>query len=554
MVAPLPRAERVFSALPAALWRSRGDLRYGFDVLRHGVCDGCSLGSHGLRDEVQGGIHLCRHRLDDLQRWTRSSLRLERLPDLAGLRRLGEDELRSLGRVSVPLLRRAGEDRFTGLLWDDAEKLLANQLDAVRERWSLLVDRRSNTNEGYFALRRLADQLEARHASLVAPPGYGSMQRALRRSLGVAASTCSLGDLLATDLVVVWGGGLQRQPLLGSWLRRARAAGVRVVLVGEPGSGEEFWEESFPIGSQGAFELICGALKGCSEAGTLEDGFVGRRVRDGSGWTERLAQWQWPQLEQAAGSSRELMQRLARVLGEASSAVFVVDETLAGEVGAGDSCTALLSLLLGRGFVGREGCGILVLGGGVGGQGAHDCGFEVCSPSGLELCADDLLLYGVGTALLEQGEAAEDVLPRVPVRVHQAHYLDPSMLLDAGELTLILPMQSRYEQHGGGIATSIDRWIRFSPEVRGHPIGDARPDWQIPAAIVARMEQSLTEPWLLQDSASVREAMDAAVPRYSGVVELHAPGHRMQWGGSILHREGFATEDGLAQLPLYDLR
>ena len=33
-------------------------------ILKHGVCDGCALGTAGLRDWTLGGIHLCMVRLE----------------------------------------------------------------------------------------------------------------------------------------------------------------------------------------------------------------------------------------------------------------------------------------------------------------------------------------------------------------------------------------------------------------------------------------------------------------------------------------------------------
>src|SRR5689334_10837484 len=44
-------------------WDNRGRWRYAWRILRHGVCDGCSLGPRGLRDDVLPGVHLCITRL-----------------------------------------------------------------------------------------------------------------------------------------------------------------------------------------------------------------------------------------------------------------------------------------------------------------------------------------------------------------------------------------------------------------------------------------------------------------------------------------------------------
>ena len=45
------------------LWENRDSLPYAWRILDQGVCDGCSLGPKGLKDDVVEGIHLCTTRL-----------------------------------------------------------------------------------------------------------------------------------------------------------------------------------------------------------------------------------------------------------------------------------------------------------------------------------------------------------------------------------------------------------------------------------------------------------------------------------------------------------
>ena len=45
------------------LWANRDNLFYAFRVLTRGVCDGCALGTTGLRDWTISGVHLCAVRL-----------------------------------------------------------------------------------------------------------------------------------------------------------------------------------------------------------------------------------------------------------------------------------------------------------------------------------------------------------------------------------------------------------------------------------------------------------------------------------------------------------
>ena len=56
------------------IWENRKEIPYAWNVLNHGVCDGCSLGPYGLRDNVLDGTHLCMTRLKLLKLNTMAAL------------------------------------------------------------------------------------------------------------------------------------------------------------------------------------------------------------------------------------------------------------------------------------------------------------------------------------------------------------------------------------------------------------------------------------------------------------------------------------------------
>ena len=542
---------RLFPALPGALWKSRGQLRFGLDVLRYGVCDACSLGSHGLSDSRAAGVHLCGLRLEQLQRWTCGALRIEELPDMATLRSLDADSLRSLGRLPFPMLRRAGADRFQAIQWRDADKLIASRLADHPERWSLWLDPKSSSNEGYFAFDRLAQDLQARRHSLLVPLGYKRCQEALFDCFGASASTASLADIENADLILVCGDLGTAHPLLPQWLQQARSRGAELAAFAKTTTSVDASALECRAGAEEQF------LAGCLKAALAGDATPKAQVADFEALQARVARWQWPELESAAGTSRQHMEALAASLLQAERVVIVVAEDFAASENGPACVRTLLALSLVVGAVGRPGSGILTLGGGSAGQGAQDVGIALSAAPEQAALGEDQVLYAVGTALsdgLDSSLFDSEALSQLPVRVHQGHFLDPSMLLDATEFTLLLPMQSRYEQRGGATVTSIDRWIRFSPEVRGHPVGEARPDWQIPAELVTRISEVFSDRWAWPGAANVRNAIDKAMPRYAGIVDLHAPAQALQWGGSTLHSDCFATEDGLAHIDLDALR
>src|SRR6185436_20422432 len=93
-------------------WENRDELPFAWRILRDGVCDGCALGTSGLRDWTLPGTHLCMVRLELMRLNTAPALDPAMLTDISSLANRSSQELREFGRLPVPLLRRRGEAGF----------------------------------------------------------------------------------------------------------------------------------------------------------------------------------------------------------------------------------------------------------------------------------------------------------------------------------------------------------------------------------------------------------------------------------------------------------
>src|SRR5437868_15278932 len=100
---------RHYREMLRVLWQNRGRWRYAWRILTRGVCDGCSLGPRGLRDDVLPGVHVCLTRLRLLRLNTMGPIPDDALKDVDALRALSNEQLHRLGRVPYPLRRRRGE-------------------------------------------------------------------------------------------------------------------------------------------------------------------------------------------------------------------------------------------------------------------------------------------------------------------------------------------------------------------------------------------------------------------------------------------------------------
>src|SRR5438105_14666111 len=160
---------RPFAEMAGVAWENRDQLAYAWRILNHGVCDGCSLGPRGLRDDVIDGVHLCMTRLKLLRLNTMGPIDEARLRDLAPLRALPNDALRRLGRIPFPMIHREGDATLHRLSWDEALAILGESLrDLPGERMGFFATSRGIVNETYYAFQKAARLMGSNHVDLCA--------------------------------------------------------------------------------------------------------------------------------------------------------------------------------------------------------------------------------------------------------------------------------------------------------------------------------------------------------------------------------------------------
>jgi molybdopterin-dependent oxidoreductase alpha subunit len=592
-----------------AAWENRRELPFAWRILRDGVCDGCALGSSGLRDWTLDGVHLCTVRLNLLRLNTMGPLDPSCLADLAPLRSLGNRALRALGRLPYPMLRRRGEPGFTRISWDAALELAASRVRSCDpRRLAFYLTSRGVTNEVYYAAQKVARALGTNHVDNAARICHAPSTVALRQALGVAASTCSYRDWIGADWIVFFGSDVpNNQPVTTKFLYYAKQRGTQIAVVNplrEPGL-ERYWvpsvfesavfgtklaDDFFAVHTGGDRAFITGVLKALCEEGGLDEAFLAAHT---SGFEEVRAQAmsaQWGSLELASGASRDEMQRFAQRYRRARSAVFVWSMGITQHAEGVDNVRAIVNLALARGMVGREHCGLMPIRGHSGVQGGAEVGcvpthFPGYLPIDAEAAKRMEALWGFAVpewrglmagGMIEAAHAREldvlwciggnfvetlpeparvrESLERVPLRVHQDVVVSPTMLVDPAEgdgAVLLLPAATRYEQPGGGTETTTERRIVFSPEIPGRRIGEARSEWQVLVELLARVDATRAKQVGLADAAAIRADIARAVPFYAGIERLRAKGDSIQYGGARLCESAagprFETPDGRAR-------
>src|SRR5712692_3503876 len=231
-------------------WENRDNLPYAWRILKHGVCDGCSLGPRGLRDDTLEGVHLCLTRLRLLRLNTMPAAPESAFRDIAPLESMGRVQLRKLGRLAWPMVRHHGEKGFHRVSWDEAFDLISSRLrSADPSRLAFYTTSRGLTNEVYYVAQKLARLLGTNHIDNAARLCHAASSTALKSTLGVGASTVAYKDWLGTEHLVLLGSNLaNNQPVSMKYLYTAKQNGARIVVVNpyrEPAL-ERYWIPSIP--------------------------------------------------------------------------------------------------------------------------------------------------------------------------------------------------------------------------------------------------------------------------------------------------------------------
>jgi len=585
-----------------AIRENRDQLNYAWRILRHGCCDGCSLGTTGMRDWTMDEIHLCNVRLRLLRLNTMPAFDHTILRDVGPLRQRRGAELRGLGRLAYPMARRAGEPGFRRISWDEALDVAAERIRAAApDRIAFYLTSRGEPNENYYVAQKAARVLGTNSVDNAARICHSPSTAGLKRAVGAAATTCSYRDWIGSDLVVFLGSNVAaNQPVAMKYLYHAKKAGTKVAVVNsyrEPGM-ERYWVPSnvesalfgtkiadrfFLVTVGGDVAFLNGTLKHMIEQGLVDRQFIAEHSAGFEAVEQALAGQSWDELERLSGTSKADMQAFARLVGGADTAVFVWSMGITQHEFGADNVQAIINLALSRGFVGRPRCGLMPIRGHSGVQGgaemgAYATGFPGGAPINDENAERLSRLWGFAVPasagltapqmidaahegnldmLVSSGGNFLDVLPepgycrealgRIPLRVHMDIVLSSQMLVETADTVVLLPAATRYEMPGGVTETSTERRVIFSPEIPGPRVGEARPEWEVFMDIAKRARPGLADRIHFDGTPAIRRDIARTIPAYSGIEHLAREGDQFQYGGPHLcWGWTFATQDGKA--------
>ena len=516
------------------IWENKDNLGYAANIITKGVCDGCALGVSGLYDQTLTGPHVCTTRFNVLRLNTMPAIKEDILhADIDKLRKYSSTELRKLGRIPYPMIRRNGERTFSRISWDEAMDTIAEKMKKLNpKQYAFYLTSRGITNESYYVAAKVSRFLGTNHIDNASRICHSPSKTALKRSIGVGASTANYQDWIGTDVLLFWGSvASNASPVSTKYMLEAKKKGTKIIVVNpykEP-SMEKYWVPSVPesalfgtkvaddfyqVNIGGDIAFMHGIMKHWFAMEEKEHGsainheFVQEHVNGYDELKVKVAEQTWETIVKSSGVSKERIIELAELLSKSKNAVFAWALGLTMHTFATDNISQVANLALLRGFLGRKYNGLMPFRGHSSVQGSGEMGADPFVLPGGDFKGDNInrmekiwgfeltkwqgdivgmtleniilpedherkikLYYLSGGNFLEtmpDPHFVEKALSELDIRVHQDIILNTSTLVDAKEAVIILPAKTRYEQEGGGTSTSTERMVYFSPEIEGN--------------------------------------------------------------------------------------
>ncbi|MGM0876588.1 MAG: FdhF/YdeP family oxidoreductase [Bacillota bacterium] len=515
-------------------WDNKDNIGYATRILTQGVCDGCALGVSGLYDQTLKGPHLCTTRMNVLRLNTMPALKEEIIhADIDQLRKYSSTELRKLGRIPYPLIRRKGERKFSRISWDEAMDLIANKMKQLDpKQFAFYLTSRGITNESYYVAGKVARFLGTNNIDNASRICHSPSKTAMKRSIGVGASTANYQDWFGTDVLLFWGSvASNSSPVSTKYMLEAKKRGTKIIVVNpysEPAM-DKYWipsnlesalfgtkiaDDFYQVNIGGDIAFMHGIMKHWFKmeehkpGSAINHNFVQEHVNGYDELKTKVQEQSWEEIIKSSGVTHERIVELSELLAKSKNAVFAWALGLTMHSFATDNISQVANLALLRGFLGRKNSGLMPFRGHSSVQGSGEMGADPFVLPGSGFDAENIermetiwgfelpkwqgdivgvtlenivlpeiherkikLYYLSGGNFLEtmpDPDFVEKALSKLDIRVHQDIILNTSTLVDAKEAVIVLPAKTRYEQEDGGTSTSTERMVYFSPEIEGN--------------------------------------------------------------------------------------
>ncbi|AAR33677.1 molybdopterin-dependent oxidoreductase [Geobacter sulfurreducens] len=431
--------------------------------------------------------------------------------------RWGYQFVNSSKRLTTPLIRKG--DTLQPASWDEALGMVADRLKTSKDAAATLVTPRLTNEELYLLKRVVKDAVGSDNLDHSGGYAHEALTAGARESLGFPGSPSVIADIQKSELLlVIKTDAYETHPVIGFEVNLAvKRQGVALrILSDKKGKLSRLPGAQTYVHTPGAELVLVNALaKTIVDEGLHDASSVGA-IKGFDAWLKSIESCTPDQAAGQCGIAADTIKAVAREYAAAGKALIMLPLGM-GYPGHGKALAqALINLALLTGRVGKEGCGVLIMGEKNNSQGAADLGIH---PTANGLNAQAILagcsagsiktLYVVGENPVvsypnrKQVEAALDAVEFLVVQ-------DLFLTETASKADVVLPACSFAEKDGtftslGGAVQRVNRAIT--------PLGDCRSDFDI----LNMLHAKLTGQAAYTSQKEAFADLAAATPGYAGL-------------------------------------
>ncbi|REE94986.1 FdhF/YdeP family oxidoreductase [Thermomonospora umbrina] len=314
------------------------------------------------------------------------------------------------GRLTEPMVRREGSDRYEPISWDEAFGVLAEELNALGspDEAAFYTSGRTS-NEAAFVYQLLARAFGTNNLPDCSNMCHESSGSALTETLGVGKGSVLLEDLHEADLILVVGQNPgTNHPRMLAALERAKRSGARIVAVnplpeagllrfknpqrvsGLAGRGTALADRFLQIRLNGDLALFQALNRMLLDRDAVDHAFLDAHAVGLPELTEHLRGLDWDDVLAATGLSREEIDTTLDDVLRADRIIVCWAMGLTQHRNAVPTIREVVNFLLLRGNIGRRGAGVCPVRGHSNVQGDRTMGIvERPSPAFLDALAGE---------------------------------------------------------------------------------------------------------------------------------------------------------------------
>lgn len=519
------------------------------------------------------------------------------------------------GRLTHPMVLRAGATHYEPIEWDDAFRLLAEELNALDSPDEALFYTSGRTsNEAAFLYQLFARQFGTNNLPDCSNMCHESSGSALSETIGIGKGTVTLNDFdLAECIFIVGQNPGTNHPRMLTSLEKAKRNGCKIVHINPlPETGLQYFQHPqdpfdvlgngvkladlfLPVRINGDVALLKGIMKEVLAAeanrpgAVLEHEFIDRFTVGFEALRASLDHFEWGAIVEQSGIEREQIAEAARMFIASDRTIVCWAMGLTQHENAVANIQEIVNLLLLRGQIGKPGAGACPVRGHSNVQGDRTMGIWERAPEKFLAALDReftftsprhhgfdtvqsikamhegraKIFFGLGGNFLSatpDTEFTAAALRQCRLTAHVSTKLNRAHLI-TGEQALILPCLGRTEldqQNGIGQFVSVENSMGVVHSSRGL-LQPASEFLLSEPRIVARLAQAVlgdrtSVKWedLAGDYDRIRDHIARVVPGFDDFnAKIRQPAGFYLPNGPRERR--FTTEDGKAHFTVHAL-